>query len=202
MRTLRIYYLNNNHKEHTAVSIIFIMLYFISLVLITVSLYLFTAFTQPPPHLWSWPFLLASRWTPMIKFLMEGCSQMVNESVTIAASPCRSGAYNHSALTLSLPLLSLSTHSSILAWRSPWTEELGGLQSTGRKESDTTEQLHWDYPRQTNLCDSYGHYTSPIYTKYQLKMYCSFYHPSPVGVRVPNFHISLLQTILQWTSCV
>ena len=40
MRTLRIYYLNNNHKEHTAVSIIFIMLYFISLVLITVSLYL------------------------------------------------------------------------------------------------------------------------------------------------------------------
>ena len=30
-------------------------------------------------------------------------------------------------------------HSSILAWRIPWTEELGGLQSTGRKESDTTE---------------------------------------------------------------
>ena len=23
------------------------------------------------------------------------------------------------------------THSSILAWRIPWTEELGGLQSTG-----------------------------------------------------------------------
>ena len=35
-----------------------------------------------------------------------------------------------------------ATHSSILAWRIPWTEELGGLQSTGRKESDTTEQLH------------------------------------------------------------
>ena len=31
---------------------------------------------------------------------------------------------------------------SILAWRIPWTEELGGLQSTGRKESDTTERLH------------------------------------------------------------
>ena len=30
------------------------------------------------------------------------------------------------------------THSSILAWRIPWTEELGGLQVTGRKESDTT----------------------------------------------------------------
>ena len=30
----------------------------------------------------------------------------------------------------------MATHSSILAWRIPWTEEPGGLQS---KESDTTE---------------------------------------------------------------
>ena len=35
----------------------------------------------------------------------------------------------------------MATHSSILAWRIPWTEEPGGLQSMGRKESDTTEQL-------------------------------------------------------------
>ena len=25
----------------------------------------------------------------------------------------------------------MATHSSILSWRIPWTEELGGLQSTG-----------------------------------------------------------------------
>ena len=31
-----------------------------------------------------------------------------------------------------------ATHSSILAWRIPWTEEPGGLQSMGCKESDTT----------------------------------------------------------------
>ena len=31
-----------------------------------------------------------------------------------------------------------ATHSSILAWRIPWTEEPGGLQSLG-SESDTTE---------------------------------------------------------------
>ena len=31
----------------------------------------------------------------------------------------------------------MATHSSILAWRTPWTEEPGGLQ--GCKESDTTE---------------------------------------------------------------
>ena len=33
----------------------------------------------------------------------------------------------------------MATHASILAWRIPWTEELGGLQSTGCKELDTTE---------------------------------------------------------------
>ena len=32
----------------------------------------------------------------------------------------------------------MATCSSILAWRSPWTEEPGGLQSTG-PQSDTTE---------------------------------------------------------------
>ena len=37
----------------------------------------------------------------------------------------------------------MATHSSILAWRIPWTEELGGLQFTGRKKSDTTERLHF-----------------------------------------------------------
>ena len=37
----------------------------------------------------------------------------------------------------------LETHSSILAWRIPWTEELGGLQSLGHKELDTTERLHF-----------------------------------------------------------
>ena len=33
----------------------------------------------------------------------------------------------------------MATHSSILAWRIPWMEEPGGLQSVGCKESDTTE---------------------------------------------------------------
>ena len=40
----------------------------------------------------------------------------------------------------------MATHSSILAWRMPWTEEAGGLHSPrGRKESDTTEQLHFHF---------------------------------------------------------
>ena len=36
----------------------------------------------------------------------------------------------------------MATHSSILAWRIPWTEEPGGLQSMGSQELDTTERLN------------------------------------------------------------
>ena len=39
----------------------------------------------------------------------------------------------------------MATHSSILAWRIPRTEEPGGLQFTGRKESDRTERLHFHF---------------------------------------------------------
>ena len=39
----------------------------------------------------------------------------------------------------------MATHSSILAWRIPWTEEPGGLQSLGSQESDTTTATQfWD----------------------------------------------------------
>ena len=33
----------------------------------------------------------------------------------------------------------MATHSSILAWRIPWTEEYGGYSSWGQKESDMNE---------------------------------------------------------------
>ena len=35
----------------------------------------------------------------------------------------------------------MATHSSILAWKIPWTETPGGLQSMGSKASDTTERM-------------------------------------------------------------
>ena len=37
----------------------------------------------------------------------------------------------------------MATHSSTVAWKIPWTEEHGRLQSMGLKESDTTEPLHF-----------------------------------------------------------
>ena len=41
----------------------------------------------------------------------------------------------------------MATHSSVLAWRIPWTEEPGGLQSVGSQESDTTERLNQHQPQ-------------------------------------------------------
>ena len=38
-------------------------------------------------------------------------------------------------------LMEMATHSSILAWKIPWTEEPVGYSPWGCKESDTTEQL-------------------------------------------------------------
>ena len=46
------------------------------------------------------------------------------------------------------------THSSILAWRIPWTEEPGGLQSMGRKQSETTEAIQHAKILHPHLCDS------------------------------------------------
>ena len=37
----------------------------------------------------------------------------------------------------------MAIHSSTLAWKIPWTESLIGYSPWGRKESDTTEQLHF-----------------------------------------------------------
>ena len=39
----------------------------------------------------------------------------------------------------------MATHSSTLAWKIPWMEEPGRLQSMGREESDMTEQLHFHF---------------------------------------------------------
>ena len=40
----------------------------------------------------------------------------------------------------------MATHSSTLAWRIPWREEPGRLQSMGSQESDTTERLSFLLP--------------------------------------------------------
>ena len=37
----------------------------------------------------------------------------------------------------------MAIHSSTITWKIPWTESLVGYSPWGRKESDTTERLHF-----------------------------------------------------------
>ena len=39
----------------------------------------------------------------------------------------------------------MAPYSSTLAWKIPWMEEPGRLQSMGVTELDTTERLHFDF---------------------------------------------------------
>ena len=39
----------------------------------------------------------------------------------------------------------MAPHSSTLAWKIPWMEEPGRLQSMGHKEADVTERLHFQF---------------------------------------------------------
>ena len=39
----------------------------------------------------------------------------------------------------------MALHSSTLAWKIPWMEEPGRLQSMGSRKSDTTERLHFHF---------------------------------------------------------
>ena len=39
----------------------------------------------------------------------------------------------------------MAPHSSTLAWKIPWTEEPGGLQSMRSRRAETTEQLHFHF---------------------------------------------------------
>ena len=49
----------------------------------------------------------------------------------------------------------MAPHSSVLAWRIPWTEEPGGLQSVGHKESVRTDQSSMQ-PRTDGLRDNHA----------------------------------------------
>ena len=50
----------------------------------------------------------------------------------------------------------MASHSSILAWKIPWTERLEGYSPWGCKESDTTEHAH---------THTHTHTHTPMHTK-------------------------------------
>ena len=59
---------------------------------------------------------------------------------------CTTADYIYHLCSLeSYPEKAMAPHSSTLAWRIPWTEEPGRLQSMRSLESDTTEWLHFHF---------------------------------------------------------
>ena len=81
----------------------------------------------------------------------------------------------------------MATHFDILAWRIPWTEELGELRSTGLQKSDTTEQL------------TQKHYKLLLYAQCMLKWLAKiFWTPSSVG----NVYIPCRNVIAQFWKIV
>ena len=50
----------------------------------------------------------------------------------------------------------MATHSSILAWRIPGTEELDGLQPWGRREPDMTEDCAFMLTRPWPRCSFFN----------------------------------------------
>ena len=60
-----------------------------------------------------------------------------------------------------------ANHSSVLAWRIPWTEEPGGLQSIGLQELDMSERLNYPlrYPGLENSTDYTTHGAAKSWTR-------------------------------------
>ena len=56
--------------------------------------------------------------------------------------PANAGAERLQSLSWEDPLeKEMATHSSNLAWKIPWTEEPGGLQSTGSQRAEHTAHI-------------------------------------------------------------
>ena len=49
----------------------------------------------------------------------------------------------------------MATHSSTLAWKIPWVESVVGYSPWGRKESDTTERLHFTFFYQPEIVSGF-----------------------------------------------
>ena len=85
-----------------------------------------------------------------------------------------------------LPEKEMATHSSILAWKIPWTEKPGGYTPWGCKESDTTERLNTP---PTCLSKQTGVFLiMPLISKFlsiQLLFISEFVHFFPVSLELP-----------------
>ena len=112
----------------------------------------------------------------------------------------------------------MAIHSSIFAWRIPWTEEPGGLQSMGHKEVDMTKRLththththtrFFSYLFGWNLLHKSMWNLSRSLREYLIKMRCFLqkksgipYPPTPPPYRSWSFSVGLEIPSLSLLSC-
>ena len=77
------------------------------------------------------------------------------------------------------------THSSILAWRIPWSEEPRGLHSIGSQQSDTNEQL--TLPLALQYLHTHHHHPESIVHVRAHTWCCAFYRSGQTYDMYPTF---------------
>ena len=83
----------------------------------------------------------------------------------------------------------MATHSTILAWRIPWTEEPGGLQSMGSQESDTTQRLNHQCPQGASMLERVSESHSSLRLHF---MYITLYVHNTLDLPVLRWPLGLL----------
>ena len=68
----------------------------------------------------------------------------------------------------------MATQSSILAWRIPWTDKPGWLQSMGHKESDMTKRLTHTHTCTHTHTHTQSHDTEHVHHYHKHPSYCPF----------------------------
>ena len=85
----------------------------------------------------------------------------------------------------------MATHSIILAWEIPWTEESGGYSPQGRKDSNTTERLNNNIGR-----DCFGSWLLENWWIFYVSVYVSFTDDGPlVCILQYSWHILLVNIV-------
>ena len=90
----------------------------------------------------------------------------------------------------------MATQSSILAWRIPWTEEPGGLQSMGLQESDTTEGLNQPPPHELKLFRVLNHFFKGIISLETKKLRLILQGDGDTGVNTRGVNTAGMSTTL------
>ena len=73
----------------------------------------------------------------------------------------------------------MTTHSNILAWKTPWAEEPYGLHPWGHKELDTTEQLDHHHHQNSSPQNSWVQVQTASYLLLNFTPITTLHHPLP-----------------------